>query len=189
MNLLLLAALATVTTNVGTVTLDCTEPKGWTFALTAEKDAAGREIVRVEAERAEASVPPAFMVSFTAPGAGVHHVWTSAFDQEGFHLWPQAWKDWKLYRSELASECPLAVAFDESERAKLAIATSEVFERVAFGIAANESTGELLCRFKYFTKPAAPRSRYETAVLIDHGLSIRCRQPDDDIRSRPNRSL
>ena len=36
MNLLLLAALTAETTNVGTVTLDCADPKGWTFALTAE---------------------------------------------------------------------------------------------------------------------------------------------------------
>jgi len=161
------AAVTSVTTTVGEVTLDCAEPKGWTFVLSAARDAAGRAVVKVIAETGKEGVPPAFTVSFRAPGAGVHHVWTSHFDQEGFHLWPEAWKDWKIYRSELASECPLAVAFDERGRSKLAMAASEVFEHLDFGIAANESTCELLCRFRFFAKPAAPRKRYEASVLID----------------------
>ena len=130
MNMLLVAALAAVTTSLGEVKLDCDNPNGWTFSLSATRDAAGREIVKVSAKAGQEGVPPAFTVSFNAPGAQVHHVWTSHFDREGFHLWPEAWKDWKIYRSELANECPLAVAFDERGRAKLAMAASEVFEHL-----------------------------------------------------------
>ena len=149
------------------VRIDCAEPKGWTFAVSTEAAGAGREVVTVKAVAHEASVPPAFSVSLRAPGAGVHRVWTSAYHQEGFHLWPQAWKDWKSDYSELAYETPVAVAFDENGRAKLALAASEVFERVRFGIVASESTGELLCHCDYFSVPAAPRERYETRILVD----------------------
>ena len=167
MNTLLVAALTAVTTSLGEVKLDCDSSKGWTFSLSATRDAAGREIVKVSAKAGQEGVPPAFTVSFRAPGAGVHHVWTSHYDREGFHLWPEAWKDWKIYRSELASECPLAVAFDERGRAKLAMAASEVFEHLDFSLTANESTCELLGRFKFFMKPAAPRASYEASILLD----------------------
>ena len=165
--LILAVTVKVLTSFSGEVSLDCADPKGWTFALESRTVGEGREVVTVKAACAAAAVPPPFAVSFRASGAGVHRVWTSAYHLEGYHLWPEVWKDWKSDYSELAYEVPIAVAFDECERAKVAFAASEVFERVRFGIVGGESTGNLLCHLDYFTVPGAPRRQYETSVLID----------------------
>ena len=164
---LLAVVVKTLTSFSGEVSLNCANPNGWTFELGSKTTEAGREIVSVKATHESAAVPPSFSVSFRASGAGVHRVWTSLYHLEGYHLWPEAWKDWKSSYSELAYEVPIAVAFDECERSKVAFAASEVFERVRFGIVGGESTGDILCHLDYFTVPAAPRRVYETSVMID----------------------
>ena len=160
--------IATVeTVGSGTVELTCNDPGSWKFGLVASVDA-GRDVVTVKLSSPVVAKPPQFGVFFRVPGAGVQNVWTSNFSK-GFNLWPKLW--WgggtTKYKSQLASETPIAVGFNSTERSPVAIACSEAFNPLEFGLYADDRTCEIVGRCEFFTAPATPIKEYEASVMLD----------------------
>ena len=160
--------IATVETpRSGIVEITCDAPAGWTFAPSVSEDA-GRDVVTVRLNAQAVSKPPQFGVFFRVPGAGVQNVWTSDFSKDGFHLWPRLWWNWlSKYSSQLASEVPIAVGFNAAEESRVALACSETFEKVEFGLYADDSTCDIIGRCEFFTQAVADRKEYVARILID----------------------
>ena len=118
--------------------MTCANPQGWTFNVSA-KGQDGLDVITVLMTAPTESVPPAFTLSFRTSGADITHVWTSSYSADATRLWPKAWGPTR-YSSQLAYETPLAVAINGDNRARLAMATSEAFEKVLFGLVADERT-------------------------------------------------
>ena len=153
------------TASVGAVAVTCANPQGWTFNVSAEgRD--GLDVITVLMTAPKESVPPAFTLSFRTSGADITHVWTSSYSADATRLWPKAWGPTR-YSSQLAYETPLAVAINGDNRARLAMATSEAFEKVLFGLVADERTCAVEGRLRFFTEKASPRSAYEVKVRLD----------------------
>ena len=160
--------IATVATkNAGTAEVTCNDPGGWNFAVSASEDA-GRDVVTVRMSSTTNAQPPQFGVFFRVPGAGVQNVWTSDFEGDGCHVWPQLWWGWKAkYKSQLARDAPIAVGFNSCERAPVALACSEAFNALEFGLYADDRTCEMVGRCEFFTAPVAPLREYEVSVMLD----------------------
>ena len=160
--------IATVATkNAGTAEVTCNNPGGWKFAVSASEDA-GRDVVTVRMSSPTNAQPPQFGVFFRVPGAGVQNVWTSDFEGDGCHVWPQLWWGWKAkYKSQLARDAPIAVGFNSCERAPVALACSEAFNALEFGLYADDRTCEMVGRCEFFTAPVAPLREYEVSVMLD----------------------
>jgi len=151
----------------GTALVTCNEPKGWSFRATAGIDD-GRDVVTVTITSPVPAVPPRFGVLFRFSGADVQNVWTSDCATDGFHLWPQLWWGWHArYASQLARDTPIAVGFNSTEVSKAALACSEAFEFLNFGLYADDRTCELVGRCEFFRQPAAARTTYTAKVLLD----------------------
>lgn len=151
--------------SVGTVTVTCQEAGGWNFDVSCE-GAGGRDVVTLRLSSQSEAKPPAFEVFFSMSGADVAHVWTTPYGTDEPRLWPKAWGKTR-YSSQLAFNAPLAVAFNAGDRARLAMATSEAFEKVLFGLVVDESRCMLEGRFRYFTENASPRKSYTVKILLD----------------------
>ena len=160
--------IATVATkNAGTAEVTCNDPGGWKFAVSASEDA-GRDVVTVRISSPTVARPPQFGVFFRVPGAGVQNVWTSNFEGDGYHVWPQLWWGWKAkYKSQLARDTPIAVGFNSRERAPVALACSEAFNALEFSLYADDRTCEMVGRCELFTAPVAPLREYEVSVMLD----------------------
>lgn len=160
--------IATVATkNAGTAEVTCNDPGGWRFAVSASEDA-GRDVVTVRISSSAVAQPPQFGVFFRVPGAGVQNVWTSDFSRDGYHVGPQLWWGWtSKYKSQLARDTPIAVGFNSQERAPVALACSEAFNALEFGLYADDRTCEMVGRCEFFTAPVAPLREYEVSVMID----------------------
>ena len=160
--------IATVETlGSGTAEVTCNDVGGWKFDVGASQDA-GRDVVTVRITSSVVTNPPQFGVFFRVPGAGVQNVWTSDSGRDGYHVWPQLW--WSAtskYRSQLASETPIAVGFNSRERSPVALACSEAFNALEFGLYADDRTCEMVGRCEFFTAPVAPRREYEVSVMLD----------------------
>ena len=162
------AVLKTVETEFsGTAEVTCDDTKGWAFDVSASVDD-GRDVVTVRISRPEDADPPKFGVFFRVPGAGVQNVWTSNHGTDGFHLWPRLWWKWKAAsHSELANEMPVAVGFNSAGVSPVALACSEAFNSLEFGLYADDRTCEMVGRCEFFTAPAAPLKEYEASVMLD----------------------
>ena len=160
--------IATVQTkNAGVTEVTCNEPDGWEFDVSASQDD-GRDVVTVKISSPTNALPPQFGVFFRVPGAGVQNVWTSDFESDGCHVWPQLWWGWKAkYKSQLARDAPIAVGFNSCERAPVALACSEAFNALEFGLYADDRTCEMVGRCEFFTAPVAPLREYEVSVMLD----------------------
>lgn len=160
--------IATVETKgAGVAEVTCNDVGAWKFDVRASQDA-GRDVVTVRISAPDAAKPPQFGVFFRVPGAGVQNVWTSNFESDGCHLWPQLWWKWKSkYKSQLARDAPLAVGFNSRERAPVALACSEAFNALEFGLYADDRTCEIVGRCEFFTAPVAPLREYEVSVMLD----------------------
>ena len=156
---------AVQTASVGAVTVMCAEAQGWRFDVSAS-GVDGRDEVAISLAAPEAARPPVFEVFFRTSGAGMTHVWTGDYRTDTPRLWPKAWGTTR-YRSQLAFEMPLAVALDDGDRSRLAMAASEVFENVRFGLAIEENTCAVEGRFRFFTEAASPRRTYTVRILLD----------------------
>jgi len=155
------------TAHSGIAELTCDNPQGWTFDVRTT-DEAGRDVVRVTISSPTNALPPRFGVFFRVSGAGVQNVWTSDCGKDGFHLWPQLWWRWAArYSSQLARETPIAVGFNSQEVAPVALACSEAFHHLDFGLYADDRTCEIVGRCEFFTKPAAMARTYSVAVMMD----------------------
>ena len=156
-----------VTRHSGTAEVTCNAPGGWTFDVQALEDG-GRDVVTVRISSPTNAMPPRFGVFFRVSGAGVQNVWTSDCEKDGFHLWPQLW--WgedSTYRSQLAKETPIAVGFNSQETAPVALACSEAFTAIEFGLYADDRTCEIVGRCEFFVAPVAPMKDYSVTVLLD----------------------
>ena len=160
--------IATVATkNAGTAEVTCNEPGGWKFDVSASQDA-GRDVVTVRVSSPTNAQPPQFGVFFRVPGAGVQNVWIADFQRDGFHVGPQLWWGWtSKYTSQLARDTPIAVGFNAQERAPVALACSEAFNALEFGLYADDRTCEMVGRCEFFTAPVAPLREYEASVMLD----------------------
>ena len=154
-----------VTAGVGPVTVVCKEAGGWSFAAEAA-EADGRTVVTVSLSAPAEARPPVFEVSFGASGADITHVWTTPYNVDAPRLWPKAWGTTR-FSSQLAYETPLAVAINENDRSRLAMACSEAFEKVLFGLTVDERTCRVEGRYRFFTENASPRRSYQVKLLVD----------------------
>jgi len=160
--------LATVQTiRSGLAEITCGAPGAWTFDAKATADD-GRDVVTVRITSPTNAVPPAFGVYFRVSGAGVQNVWTGDANKDGFHLRPKLW--WRgnaRNESALACNTPIAVGFNAAERAPVAMACSDAFNEVVFGLYADDETCDIIGRCEFFAKPSSARSSYEVSVLFD----------------------
>ena len=155
------------TVHSGFVELTCGDAKGWSFDVRAEDDA-GRDAVTVRISSPTNAMPPRFGLLFRVPGAGVQNVWTSDCAKDGCHLWPQLWWGYETtYHSQLAKETPIAVGFNSQEVSPVALACSEAFNAVDFGLYADDRTCEIVGRCEFFVAPAPPVKEYSATVLLD----------------------
>ena len=160
--------IATVETRgSGIAEVTCNDPGGWKFDVSASQDA-GRDVVTVRITSPTVAKPPQFGVFFRVPGAGVQNVWTSDFSRDGCLVWPQLWWGFKSkYRSQLAFETPIAVGFNSRGRAPVALACTEAFNALEFGLYAADRTCDMVGRCEFFTAPAASCREYEASVMLD----------------------
>lgn len=160
--------IATVETRgAGVAEVACNDPGGWKFDVSASQDA-GRDVVTVRITSSVVTNPPQFGVFFRVSGAGVQNVWTSDCGRDGYHVCPQLWWEWvSKYKSQLAHDTPIAVGFNSSERAPVALACSEAFNALEFGLYADDRTCEMVGRCEFFTAPVAPLREYEVSVMLD----------------------
>ena len=151
----------------GPVEITCDDPGKWTFDVTTGTDD-GRDVVTVKISALEDAVPPKFGVFFRVPGAGVRNVWTSNFERDAFKVDPQLWWGWvSKYSSQLARDMPLAVGFGPDETAPVAIACSDAFNYLEFGLYADDRTCEMVGRFEFFQQPVAACRSYQAKILLD----------------------
>ena len=160
--------IATVETrHSGTAEVTCNDTLGWKFEVKASEDR-GRDVVTVRITSPVVAQPPQFGVYFSVSGAEVQNVWTSSFEHEGYHLWPQLWWSYESkYKSNLAWEMPVAVGFNSRERSPVALACSEAMNALEFGLYAVDRTCEMIGRCEFFTAPVAPLDSYEVSVMLD----------------------
>ena len=155
------------TVHSGFAELICDAPKGWTFNVSASDDE-GRDVVTVTIISPTNALPPQFSVFFRVPGVGVQNVWASDYQRDGTHLWPSLWWGWNTtYHSELANETPIAVGFNSQEVSPVALACSESFNHLNFGLYADERTCEIVGRCDFFAKPVATMRAYSVSVMLD----------------------
>ena len=151
----------------GTVEITCDDPGKWTFDVTAGTDD-GRDVVTVKISAPTDAVPPKFGVFFRVPGAGVRNVWTPDFERAAFKVDPQLWWGWtSKYTSQLARDMPVAVGFGPDETAPVAIACSEAFNYLEFGLYADDRTCEMIGRCEFFQQPVAACRSYQAKILMD----------------------
>lgn len=70
-------------------------------------------------------------------------------------------------RSGLAYEMPFAVGFNSAGISPVAIACSEAFEHLVFGLYVEERACELVGRCEFFTQPTSERRYYTVKVMLD----------------------
>ena len=161
------ALLRTVTTaSSQTVEFDCPDEKGWTFEVTTGIDA-GRDVVTVKMSAATEAIPPTFKLSFRASGADIRHVWVSDYKQDAPRFWLRGWKGPYNYASQLAKELPVAVAFNQDEASRLAVACSEAMHRVDFELGSVPRTSDALVALVFFRQGAPLMKEYSVSMLVD----------------------
>ena len=161
--------IATVqTVGAGVAEITCDDAGGWKFSVSSGQDA-GRDVVTVKIDSPVDALPPKFGVFFRVSGAGVQNVWVSASDRDGCHLWPQLWWGGRFakYNSQLACDTPIAVGFNSTERAPVALACSEAFHPLTFGLYVDDRTCEIVGRCEFFQRSAAKMKSYTCSVMLD----------------------
>ena len=151
----------------GMAEVTCENPAGWKFDVKASNDN-GRDVVTVKISSPTEATPPKFGVFFRVSGAGVQNVWTSDIEKEKFQLAPQLWWKWATkYTSQLAQNTPIAVGFNSTGVSPVAIACSEAFNFLEYGLYVDDRTCEIVGRCEFFVQPVAPLKEYEVSVLLD----------------------
>jgi len=148
---------------------ECAKPGPWKISvLRASAPAAGGvEEFEVRLTSLQPSVPPEFDVYFDCAPNGAHSLWTPIDESsERSRLYASEWGKTR-YKSELAHNEPICCAFDEGERNALAIACSEAMRCVKYAITCRSTDAMLHGRFKFFSKPEAPRTDYSVRIRVD----------------------
>ena len=150
-------------TVVGDVTVSAAELGHW--KLTASQETSdGVSVVTLRLAAPEAAKPPKFTVSFACPGVGADHVWTPYDDR--YWIRPFEWGA-TPYESQLAFRAPIATAFRVNGENVLALACSEAFDALKYGLTIGSSDCRLHGDLAFFTEYAAPRTFYEAKIRID----------------------
>jgi alpha-galactosidase len=151
----------------GIAEITCDEPGDWKFDIKASEDD-GRDVVTVKISSPTEAKPPRFGVFFRVSGKGVQNVWTSDIGKEKFQLGPQLWWKWSTKcKSQLAENMPVAVAFNPTGVSPVAIACSEAFNFLEYGLYVDDRTCEIVGRCEFFVQTVAPLKEYEASVLLD----------------------
>jgi len=150
-------------TVVGEVTVAADEPGDWKLSA-SQQTADGVSVVTVRLSAPSAAKPPKFTVSFACPGVGADHIWTPYDDR--YWIRPFEWGA-TPYESQLAFRAPLATAYRVNGESVLALACSEAFDALKYGLTIGSSDCRLHGDLAFFTEYAAPRASYETKIRID----------------------
>lgn len=146
--------------------LDCAEKGPWTFDV-RQMAVGDVEEYEVRMSAPKESAPPQFDVSFTCPPRGAHNVWVPILESSERHrLFATEWGGVR-YKSEIALCEPLCAAFGEDETNSLTIACSEAFRHVDYAITVHSTDARLEGRFRFFSVPEAPISKYAVRIRID----------------------
>lgn len=144
----------------------CEKPAGWQIAVERQSEAPC-ETFAIRLSSPTPAVPPVFDAFFTCAPRGAHNIWVPMEENsERSRLWASEW-GLVRYASELGRNEPLCCAFREDETNALTIACSEAMRRVQYAVTCHSTDTALEGRFRFFTRPEAPRSEYAVTIRID----------------------
>ena len=158
----LVAATMAMPFSFGEVKVSCAEPGDWKVACVREETEKGVEIVTVTLDAPGRRQPPKFTVGFQVPQVEMFYRWS--VNDWNFAL-PPNWGGACV--SEFARNMPLYAFLNGNDESVLALAASECTRCVDFKGGVREEGSLLEISFRYFEKPEAPISHYETSIRID----------------------
>ena len=158
----LVAATMAMPFSFGEVKVSCAEPGDWKVACVREELEKGVEIVTVTLDAPGRRQPPKFTVGFQVPQVEMFYRWSV---NDGNFALPPNWGGACV--SEFARNMPLYAFLNGNDESVLALAASECTRCVDFKGGVREEGSLLEIGFRYFEKPEAPISHYETSVRID----------------------
>ena len=158
----LVAATMAMPFSFGEVKVSCAEPGDWKVACVREETEKGVEIVTVTLDAPGRRQPPKFTVEFQVPQVEMFYRWSV---NDGNFALPPNWGGACV--SEFARNMPLYAFLNGNDESVLALAASECTRCVDFKGGVREEGSLLEIGFRYFEKPEAPISHYETSVRID----------------------
>ena len=158
----LVAATMAMPFSFGEVKVSCAEPGDWKVACVREELEKGVEIVTVTLDAPGRRQPPKFTVGFQVPQVEMFYRWSV---NDGNFALPPNWGGACV--SEFARNMPLYAFLNGNDESVLALAASECTRCVDFKGGVREEGSLLEIGFRYFEKPEAPISHYQTSVRID----------------------
>ena len=158
----LVAATMAMPFSFGEVKVSCAEPGDWKVACVREELEKGVEIVTVTLDAPGRRQPPKFTVGFQVPQVEMFYRWSV---NDGNFALPPNWGGACV--SEFARNMPLYAFLNGNDESVLALAASECTRVVDFKGGVREEGSLLEIGFRYFEKPEAPISHYETSIRID----------------------
>ena len=158
----LVAATMAMPFSFGEVKVSCAEPGDWKVACVREETEKGVEIVTVTLDAPGRRQPPKFTVGFQVPQVEMFYRWSV---NDGNFALPPNWGGACV--SEFARNMPLYAFLNGNDESVLALAASECTRCVDFKGGGREEGSLLEIGFRYFEKPEAPISHYQTSVRID----------------------
>ena len=158
----LVAATMAMPFSFGEVKVSCAEPGDWKVACVREELEKGVEIVTVTLDAPGRRQPPKFTVGFQVPQVEMFYRWSV---NDGNFALPPNWGGACV--SEFARNMPLYAFLNGNDESVLALAASECTRVVDFKGGVREEGSLLEISFRYFEKPEAPISHYETSIRID----------------------
>ena len=158
----LVAATMAMPFSFGEVKVSCAEPGDWKVACVREELEKGVEIVTVTLDAPGRRQPPKFTVGFQVPQVEMFYRWSV---NDGNFALPPNWGGACV--SEFARNMPLYAFLNGNDESVLALAASECTRCVDFKGGVREEGSLLEIGFRYFEKPEAPISHYETSIRID----------------------
>ena len=156
------AATIAMPFSFGEVKVSCAEPGDWKVACVREEPEKGVEIVTVTLDAPGRRQPPKFTVGFQVPQVEMFYRWSV---NDGNFTLPPNWGG--ACESQFARHMPLYAFLNGNDESVLALAASECTRFVNFKGGVREEGSLLEIDFRYFEKPEAPISHYETSVRID----------------------
>ena len=156
------AATMAMPFSFGEVKVSCAEPGDWKVACVREELEKGVEIVTVTLDAPGRRQPPKFTVEFQVPQVEMFYRWSV---NDGNFALPPNWGGACV--SEFARNMPLYAFLNGNDESVLALAASECTRVVDFKGGVREEGSLLEIGFRYFEKPEAPISHYQTSVRID----------------------
>ena len=142
------------------VKIDCKDPGGWRFDVTATSPESGVEVVRVVAKCEGEAPPPKFSVKWFMSQRDIHHVWSADSTHYGI-----PWG--KPFCAELSSWMPLYSFLDANDHSRMTVSCSESCRKTEFRAPISEKKMGFDCSFSFFTVPEAPMKEYTVEIRID----------------------